>query len=246
MLLTRVEEGRVAGYKRWRRVACHTRLAHFPKVTVAPCRSHGQEWVRHSLLIPLEAKPIITDEHPESAHTISSVGTQLQLQSIKLTRVIKRPIIIRSEVIHRPLRVPDPSRVNCQHRATPTGDFIVRPNLPDLIRCAAGHLVVDGWGVGKHALKHDHAARVAVQVWILPPGDVQPLIVGVETAHLWRGSHVLGDSRPLLRDGLVEALFPLAGDVEAVAPVGDLGLGGKLGCSWYYCAYGDCLPRKLG
>lgn len=30
MLLTRVEEGRVAGYKWWRRAACYTRLAHFP------------------------------------------------------------------------------------------------------------------------------------------------------------------------------------------------------------------------
>lgn len=182
----------------------------------------------HSLLIPLEAKPVNTQSQPTQSSSVG-IGTQPQLQPNKLTRIIKRPVIIRSEVIHRPLRVPDPSRVDSKHGTTPARDFTIRPNLPDPIRRAASHLVVDGGSIGKHALQHDHAARVAVQVWVRPPGAVQSLVVGVEAARLGRGGHVRGDGGPLRGDGLVEAVFPLAGDVEAVAPVGDLGGGGKLG-----------------
>lgn len=125
-------------------------------------------------------------------------------------------------MIYGPLWISNPRRVDSQNRSAPTTDFLVRPDLPHLIRGPMRNLLVYSRSIGQDALQHDQTARVTVECRVVPPGSVEAIVNGVQSVDLGRFREISRDVSPVSGDGLAQFFFPFAGYIEAIAPVGNL------------------------
>lgn len=125
-------------------------------------------------------------------------------------------------MINGSLWSPHSSRVDGEDRSAPSSYLLIRPYLGNLVRRLEPDFGVHGGRIWHEALHHDQAAWIGVELRIVPPCAVEPLVNGVETIDLGWRCEILGYSCPLLWNWLTKFLLPLSGRVEAVPPVCDL------------------------
>lgn len=136
-----------------------------------------------------------------------------------LTSIIEVPVIIRSQMVNRPLRPPNPRGVDREDRPSPSANFIIRPHFCNFIRSLQSHFFVNCGTIRHEALHHNETARVAVEFGVFPPGLVEPVVDCVEAVDLGWKSEILGDCLPLFGNGFVQFPLPTDCSVEAVTPV---------------------------
>lgn len=175
--------------------------------------------------------------HLGSQILVSKVRCKSSFTRWLLTRIIKLPVVIRSQMIDSPLRVPNSSRVDGQDRTSPSSDILVRPDFPNLVRSPTGHSLIHGRRIREYALQHDEASRITVESWVLPPRGVEAIVDSVKAVDLGWFGEVLGYSCPVFGDGETKLLLPLTGDVESISPVGHLV--GEIKCSSSRRVLGD-------
>lgn len=122
-------------------------------------------------------------------------------------------------MINRPIRVPNPRGINRKNWPPPAPNILICPDLPNLICCFLCNIGINSWRVREYTLKHNQAPWIACQLWVFPPGTVQPFVNGVKTIDLRWGCEVLCYNCPLFWNRLVEFRFPVSRDVQTVAPV---------------------------